>query len=395
MTKTKASSTKTATARRRDRRDERYTHREQLRSVSSIKRIRSCGTPIGVSEVGVKVSGTGSKAIAGFTGLESCGSVWACPVCAAKVASVRQNDIQQVVLGHMENGGSVAMLTMTMRHNKGQKLADLWDGISAAWKAATNGAGWRADRDTFNVDGYVRTVEVTHGQNGWHVHVHALLLGQGYTDLMALKSRMWNRWQASLTKNGFAKPDENVGSEIHYIEGKKNASKALAEYFTKAGFSEKDESTDYGQVQADAKAVNKITLEAARSDLKQGKWGNRTPWGILADVFKHGDAADMKLWHEYEKASRGRRQVTWSRGLRSEHGLDEKQQTDEEISEQDYQGELIGMIDAVSYRKLCRVHPWIPGKILRAAEQSGKSGVNAVLRAVGAVGLIPPPPSLE
>ena len=30
--------------------------------------------------------------------------------------------------------------------------------------------------------GWVRTVEVTHGANGWHVHVHALLIWKNQVD---------------------------------------------------------------------------------------------------------------------------------------------------------------------------------------------------------------------
>ncbi|MCD2198057.1 hypothetical protein LQ327_32265 [Actinomycetospora endophytica] len=59
---------------------------------------------------------------AGFEGLVSCGSVWACPVCAAKVAAKRAEELAAVLDAVHAKGGSAFMLTMTIRHNAGDRL---------------------------------------------------------------------------------------------------------------------------------------------------------------------------------------------------------------------------------------------------------------------------------
>ncbi|WP_331558632.1 hypothetical protein [Actinomycetospora sp.] len=59
---------------------------------------------------------------AGFEGLVTCGSVWACAVCAAKVAAKRAEELAVVLDAVHAAGGSAFMLTMTIRHNAGDRL---------------------------------------------------------------------------------------------------------------------------------------------------------------------------------------------------------------------------------------------------------------------------------
>lgn len=375
---------------RRERREHRYAVREELYTMSSLKRVRDCGRPLG-SEVTVRLSG-GAEPVAGFGSLATCGSVWSCPVCSAKVANSRQADIEEVVNEQLARGGSVAMLTLTMRHHKGQSLEYLWKALSAAWKAATNGSGWKRDKARFSVEHYIRVTEVTHGdQNGWHVHVHALLLGDDFSnqvELTSLGQRMFARWSRKLQQQGLRAPIEHKGGlKIQQITPGKSAAQALADYFTKAGMdADVEVAEETAQARHDAKnardMAHKISMEAARSDLKDGKHGNRTPWGILSDFLKTGDCADLDLWHEYEKASKGKRQVVWSHGLRAEFNLDEEQ-TDEEIAEEEHDGEAIALIDGTDYRQGCRADSRFPARLLDAAEDNGKTGVDLVLRRYG------------
>lgn len=375
---------------RRERRDDRYAVREELYTMSSLKRVRDCGRPIG-STVGIRVSGTGPDRVAGHAGLSTCGSVWSCPVCSAKVANVRQQDIEKAVNTHLSNGGAVAMLTLTMRHHKGQALADLWEALSKAWKAATNGSGWKRDKQHFSVRHYIRVVEVTHGDNGWHVHVHALLFGDDFSnavELTSLGQRMFARWSRRLQKDGFRAPIEHKGGlKIQKITPGKAAAQALADYFTKAGMDpdvEADEATKQARQESKnaREMAHKVSMEAARGDLKTAKHGNRTPWGILSDFLRTGDMADLDLWHEYEKASKGKRQVVWSRGLRDEFDLD-PEKTDEEIAEEDHEGETIALIDATDYRRGCRISARFPAQLLDAAEDHGRPGLDQVLHRYG------------
>ena len=67
--------------------------------ITSLRRVRNCGTPLdpegGVS-LALTTSGDRSRS-AGYSGLASCGSVWACPQCAAKIATRRADELSKVM----------------------------------------------------------------------------------------------------------------------------------------------------------------------------------------------------------------------------------------------------------------------------------------------------------
>lgn len=52
----------------------------------------------------------------------TCGSVWACPVCAATVAARRAEERARVLGAVHESGGSPFMLTLTIRASAGDRL---------------------------------------------------------------------------------------------------------------------------------------------------------------------------------------------------------------------------------------------------------------------------------
>lgn len=328
----------------------RYAARRVLWNETNLKRIRSCGRAVIAGKAGVSVkvstSDTGSRSV-GYSGLASCGSTWACPCCSVKIAAERSNEISRAVDAWNARGGRVALVTLTMRHRRGQWLSELWDSVGKAWTAATDGRGWRADSAEFGVAmpreiksghrkgqvvvekriGFTRVVEVTHGKNGWHVHIHALMFLKGGTriqDAQRLGDSMFGRWLPALTRRGFTAPSLRHGVDVRMITGG-DASK-LGDYFNKA-------------VYAGAVDKDKAGWEIAGGTHKMGRKENRTPFQILEDVVANGDEADLALWHEWERGSRGRRQLTWSIGLRDFLGLNEER-TDEEIAEDELGGEV-------------------------------------------------------
>jgi len=85
---------------------------------------------------------------------------------------------------------------------------------------------------------------------------------------------------------------------------------------------------------------NKLAREVTYSHMKEAR-GGRSPFKILTDGLQTGDASDLDLWAEWEQASYGRRQLTWSLGahdLRKLAGLG-AEQSDEEVAEEDLAGE--------------------------------------------------------
>ena len=77
----------------------------------------------------------------------------------------------------------------------------------------------------------------------------------------------------------------------------------------------------------------KLAREITSSTTKNSRAG-RSPFAVLRDGLTTGFLDDLELWRDWERASKGRRQVTWSLGdhdLRTLAGLD-PEQSDEEIA---------------------------------------------------------------
>lgn len=327
-------------ARRVSARRDRYEARSILWAESRLQRVAYCGRFATGDQVTVQRQNDGSGA--GFGGVQSCGSVWACPVCSEKINAQRQSDLQHGIESWLAAGHAVLFGTLTLRHNRGHRLADLWDAIGPAWTRTTSGSsGWNGskkslgDKARFGIRGYVRVVETKHGANGWHPHVHFLLfLDRALTveQTADLSTRMFGRWESALAKRGLTVL-QSVGIDLRPV-----TEAAMADYFTKGAYTTSASGAAY---------------EVTGSHSKTAGKGGRTPFEILAAVVAQGDAGDLDLWHEWEAASKGRRQLTWSRGLRDLLDLD-AEKSDDEIVEEDQGGEIVAVVTGGDYARLAK-----------------------------------------
>ena len=361
-----------------DRRSARFAARRTLWSESSLSRVRHCGSSLCGRADGGKTGGRFvvvklSNGKAGFGGLQTCASAWACPVCSQKIASTRSVEVQNTVDEWEKRGGRVVFLTLTMRHHKGQKLSDLWDALSHAWGKVTSGGAWVKNADDFGVRlprvvrsgakkgetvwsnriPYIRAVEVTHGAKGWHVHIHSVLfVKEEITDkgVKMLGESIYGRWAKALVSKGLTSPTPLHGVDVKLVAV--GDAEAVGKYVAK---------NDYTANEAPNKKLNGTGWEVVGGAGKTARGKNRTPFQILADVVSAGDADDLALWHVFEKASKGRRQLTWSVGLRELLGLNEEK-TDEEIAEEELGGEVVMVITVEEWRVLrwrsCEVLSW-------------------------------------
>jgi hypothetical protein len=91
--------------------------------------------------------------------------------------------------------------------------------------------------------------------------------------------------------------------------------------------------------------------EVAGGAMKNGRRGNRAAFRILSDFVRTGDLHDLDLWHEYEKATRGRKQLTWAQGFRAFLELDDEL-TDQEIVDAEQGDDDVQLIDADEWRSM-------------------------------------------
>lgn len=360
-----------------DLRQRRYERRGLLWHESGLERCRKCGRVPHGDRVAVRRAPTGA---AGFAGLTTCGSVWVCPVCNAKIMARRALEIGCAVARWQDLGGAVAFGTFTMRHDRSQGLRDLWNALSKAWHAVTSGKQWIKDQDRYRIEGTLRAVEVTWGRNGWHVHVHALLfVHSDAVQLENLHARMFGRWSRSLVRQGMAAP-LLVGQDMRLLTGP--ADLALAGYLTK--------SVDVpGQRPAGPKAEERdpgaIGLEVVYSQGKAARsaLSTQTPWALLDAVEQDGCAWSLGMWHEWERGSFNRQQLRWSKGLREVLAL-AAEQDDEQVAAQEMgsQEDDLVHITGAGWRRLCQAPADLAG-LLAVVEREGLRGARAFLDARG------------
>lgn len=342
----------------RARRDRRYAQRDFLAHFSTLRRVRTCGRLPIEREAPVEVCrGDG---LAYYRNVQRCGSVHACPVCAPKIKHGRAGEIEQGLRTHFERGGGAYFVTFTMRHRMGLRLALMLEVLSTCFTGLLRGRNWQDDRQAFGIVGTIRSLEFTHGDNGWHPHLHVLILTTAPLDprvAHVLRERLSLRWRRLLGYAGFEANDRNGTLMVPVLAEEA----AMAAYLTKV-YDERS-----------------IGLEVGRGDLKLARWGNRSPWAILADAVENGDGDDLALWREYEQASRGRRAVQWSQGLRALLlPVEQVEVTDEALAEEAVGGDVIATIRYSAWQAM-RKHRGALLAVLRAAERHGEAGVYEAL----------------
>lgn len=70
---------------------------------------------------------------------------------------------------------------------------------------------------------------------------------------------------------------------------------------------------DIGDYMAKGGEIVNIGLELARADLKDR---SLSPWSMLEEFATMGDYDALLRWQEYERATRGKKRIVWSNGLR-------------------------------------------------------------------------------
>lgn len=305
---------------RPDYRAERWAARGVLWDLSGLDRVRGCGRWSILPDCSVHVRKTGEAV--GFSGLASCGSVWACPVCNARIQAVRRLEVGTALAWVLGSGGGAAFGAYTLRHHRGSSLDALWRALSKCWQAVARDYSVRALRESLGVVGIIRAAEVTYGANGWHPHLHPVFLfSRPVSDdaVAALHSAQFAAWSRAADRLGLEAPTLS-GQDLHAVTGQ-TAHRDLADYFTKTTYRPTAEAVGWEMTSTQTKSRSRAS-------------DSRTPWDLLDSVRLNGDADDLDLWREYEAASKGKRALTWSRGLRTLVGLD-VEASDEEIAEQE------------------------------------------------------------
>ena len=295
-----------------------------------------------------------------YSGLVNCGSVWACPVCAAKVQERRRVEIAAAIDWAYARGLQPVMVTLTFPHYAWDNLTDLIAHQADALHRLRAGAPWTRFKQAHGYEGLIRSLELTFGANGWHPHTHELWFVDADVDAEAMGARVLERWRSSCARAGLLdlSDDAQVSAfDRHAVDVKGWCS--TSDYLAK-----QDDSRHWG-----------ADREIAKASTKRGKAKGLHPFGLLADAAE-GDKVAGGRFVEYAQVMKGRRQLFWSRDLKARVGLAEL--TDEELAEADQDtADLLGLLTLAQWRAVRSAGK--RAQLLDAAEVGGWSAVLELL----------------
>jgi hypothetical protein len=353
---------------------DRWALREGLRALSSMTRVARCGVHrLDGRQASVRTDATGR---ASFGGLETCGSIWACPNCSARIRQQRAVELGDAGTVWQRDGGALEFVSLTVGHGRDDALESTLGDVHEAWRRLQQSVIWRDLRESGYLSGFVRATEITRREmNGWHPHLHvALFVNSKLTgdERQALRDRIAERWAAILRRMGRR---SSLKYGVDWRPAFMSGAEGLAWYLCK--------------VQDELGHSRPLGQEMVRGDLKRGRLGSRTPFEILASAVadrrsmafvRSGVAyarSDVGLWHEYEQATKGHQAIAWSKGLRALVGAVEV--ADEELAAVEAPL-LCWTFWPDDWRMVVRLG--LRGDVLVAAEAGGADGVARYLRRV-------------
>ena len=309
---------------------------------------------------------------ASYNGLQTCGSVWVCPVCAAKIAERRRAEIIAAMAAHDAAGGCMHMLTLTAPHQRGDDLEQLLANQAKALQSFWNSRQVKAVFYEMGTVGQIRALEVTHGRkspqnNGWHPHYHVLLFNGLEPHLMRFASlreeqmtewtlRLYAVWARVCVKAGLGEPSLRHGLKLD------DGSRA-AHYVSKWGLED----------------------EMTKGHTKKALHGE-TPFDFLRALVENPeDKQAAALFIEFARVFKGKRQLHWSRGLKKRYAIGEKNDDELAQEKEDDFAVWLGTITIEQWRDVLAVEG--RGAVLSIATRGGWPAVMDYLHGIKGLGI--------
>lgn len=248
-----------------------------------------------------------------LTGVVTCGSVWTCPVCSARVAEHRRRELERAMVFHCSAGGHVYLLTLTTPHERDLRLADFERQFAKALQRFKNSKAFKSFSKAYQRAGSVRSLEITWGvEHGFHVHTHDLVFAKpGLENDTATIDALKSAWIAALIKVGLASRSKTEWMWRYALDVR--GGQEAHDYVTKFGHD----------------AAWGITAEVTRAHAKVGmreicgQGEHVTPFQMLAWAGQ-GDELAPTLFREFAAVFKSKRMLYWSPHLKAKMGLVER-----------------------------------------------------------------------
>ena len=305
---------------------------------------------------------------ASYGNLSTCGSVWHCPVCSAKITESRRQELQGAINTWAKKGGEVYLMSLTFPHLDHQGLEANLKLFSDALKKFKNCRAYKNSMKAVGAPGSIRALEVTHGANGWHPHTHDLVFAEA-GQLEKLRE-LQMVWIEMLIKVGIA--DRSQTNDMMRAAFDVQNGDYAAEYVAKFGH----EATEASKIITEN--TWGASHEMTKAHAKIGKrLGGRTPFTLLADYIK-GDVESGELFQEFGMHFKGKRQLFWSPKLRASLRLGDVERTDEEIAAEPLPDrEFVTVLAHDEWKLVLSRNARF--EVLRVAQDEGAEGVARLL----------------
>jgi len=301
-----------------------------------------------------------------------------------KIRAARAREVTYAVETHGIK--RCAMLTLTIRHDFeiGHDLARARKAVADIWRRVTRGEPWNRFKRRVGLWHSIRALDVTYGEhNGWHPHLHVLLLldRELPDDELELRTddkgeRRWCWTPAG--RNGVEWLRERWGDMVEAELGVEARPDEI-------------HGVDLSPCHR-ANYIAKLGLELSDPGHKRGRHNNRTPLEIAADFVAHGGKRDAALWQNYCAAMKGARFLTWSAGAKRALGIAER--TDLELASDEHTNPTDRTVAKIQSYAWCAIRGRVVDTdagecaacywVLEQAEKGGRVGLERALLAVAA-----------
>jgi len=271
----------------------RYRLKELAGELLPDERVSRCTHFLGHGHKQVSVNYNEADGHAHYGGVAVCGSVWACPVCAAKIAIRRREELEITLQAARDVGLFAYLVTFTVQHDRGDALTGLLDDLNDAHRRTKAGKAWKVRVERYGIVGTITALEVRWSERaGWHPHKHAIFITtREWSEEEISNFQAWTveRYGRYLARHG------RYVSPVYGVDVR-GGDKAAA-YVTKWGLE--------GEVTQGEGKGSKVSL---------------SPFQLL-EAYGDGDTVAGRLFQEYAQAVKGKQQLRYSRGLRDFLGL--------------------------------------------------------------------------
>lgn len=294
-----------------------------------------------------------------YKGVVTCGSVWVCPLCAAKIQERRRLEVALAIAYAKSIERAPFMASFTFPHRVDQPLSLLLKLQSQALTKMRQRRDYIALMLKAGSAGRIRSLEVTHGANGWHPHTHELLFCVPEIPSAYLREELARMWLKACRSVGLFREDRDREADfLRHSVDVQAGDEGVASYLAKL-----DDQSAWG-----------LSHELTKASSKQGRRTGRHPFALAAEK------STRRLFLEYVEAMKGQRQLVWSRGLKSAVGLDDL--SDEEVAQQETEkADLVIGIPLPAWRVILGNDARY--EVLHAARSGGESEILKLLRLLG------------